>query len=285
MDQLYKLGFTESANITYDTKLNINFSRNENATNILYAFVLIDGEDIASWKVLYIGHTRKSFKNRMYGYQRGNGNGVNNRLHELIKGYVKGQQKEVKVYCFTDVLNLMIKDIELDLAAGLEYSLINYYAEYNEQYGHSPLINIAGNKNFKSSRTEKLEELIKTEKVEEDEDYQVQNDLILYDKAIEFPHLLGDFYWNNPFFNIPSKYADCFGDHGDTAVFHFYKNNILLKSIPVNINRNAVTNHSPRFYFSGMSGKWFQEWKHQNFTKGSTINVNITAKNNLAIYF
>ncbi len=259
MDQLNKLGFIESAYLTFQTELKINIIRNEDATNILYAFILADQEDIADWKVLYIGHTRKSFKNRMYGYQRGNGKGVNNRLHELVKSYVKDQNKVVKVYCFIDNLNLVVQDIQLDLAAGLEYSLINYYADYNAQYGHPALINIAGNKNHSSSNIEALEDLIRTEKVEEDINYGPQDEPDLYTPPKTFSYSLNKTYWENPYLNIPAKFSDCFGENGETAVLNFYSNNNLIKSITVLINRNAVKNGSPRFYLSGIDGKWFQD--------------------------
>lgn len=281
MDQLIKLGFTESAQITFETELKINFLKNEAATNILYAFVLVDSENISDWKVLYIGHTRKTFKNRMYGYQRGNGNGVNNRLHNVVKSYLKIQNKEVKIYCLTDQLNLLVQNIELDLAAGLEYSLISYYADYNSQQGHPELINIAGNKNYKISNVKELEELAKLEKEEEEESYCLQNPPEQTLKNKTFSYSLNKTYWESPFLNIPSNLSEYFGDNGDTAVFHFYKNKSLVKSIPVIINRNAVKNGSPRFYLNGIDGKWFQEWKHLNFEKGENINVSVISENNL----
>ncbi|WP_291401089.1 hypothetical protein [Daejeonella sp.] len=285
MDQLIKLGFTESAQITFETEFKINFLKNEAATNILYAFVLVDSENISDWKVLYIGHTRKTFKNRMYGYQRGNGNGVNNRLHNVVKSYLKIQNKQVKIYCLTDQLNLLVQSIELDLAAGLEYSLISYYVDYNSEQGYPELINIAGNKNYKSSSVKELEELVKLEKEEEEESYTAQDQPEHTLKNKTFSYCLNKTYWESPFLNIPSNLSEYFGDNGDTAVFHFYKNKNLVKSIPVIINRNAVKNGSPRFYLNGIDGKWFQDWKHLNFEKGENTNVSIISKNNLVFNY
>ncbi len=76
-----QVGFTSLKN----GKLEIEISRNEQAKNILYAFIHKIGEDEINWQVMYIGHTRKSLKNRMVGYRLGNGQATNNRVHNHLK--------------------------------------------------------------------------------------------------------------------------------------------------------------------------------------------------------
>jgi len=282
MDKLIQLGFIESAQTSMvNNTLAIEIMKNENASNILYAIVVVNGEDIADWNVIYIGHTRKSFKNRMYGYKKGNGIAVNNRIHDKIKE-ILNQDKEVKIYCMTDHFNMRTNNLYIDIPAGIEYSLISYYKDYNEKYNHPPLLNIAGNENFIRINETIIEILEKEEKCEENDTY-IEAELINTDYTDSFNYVLNPTYWDAPFMNIPTKLSNYFGEHQETVTLYIFKDNILIKSIFSSINRNAVKNGTPRLFFKADDGIWFQKWKHKNFNKGASIEIGIPYKNTLII--
>lgn len=279
MNKLIELGF-EQVGFTAlkNGKLEIEVSRNEHAKNILYAFVHETGEDEIDWQVVYIGHTRKSLKNRMVGYRLGNGQATNNRVHNHLKSELENGSRHY-VYVLHDKINLNIHSIEVDLAAGLEYSLIQYYANYNLSQGHVNLFNIAGNKN--NPQNENVE-VVFTEMHEENIDYTVVEN---QDNPIvqTFDYSLSKTYWNHPYLNIPKRFEGLFGRHGDVVAVDFFQDGKLIRQLEVVIDRNAVNNSAPRLYFPTRNGdNFFQDWKHRNFMEGDTIVVTIVNRNHLS---
>jgi hypothetical protein len=274
MDKLLELGFKPAATTSIEnSNLFINIGQNENATNVLYAFVIVEGENIEDWKVRYIGHTRKTFRNRMYGYQLGNGHAVNNRIHNEVKSVIESGKKII-VYLLNDTFNLNIHSLDIDIAAGLEYSLIDFYRKYNIENEHPPLQNIAGNKtevtvNGVDDNEEDLTYLV------EEESNEIQN---------SFTYTLSKTYWNHPSINIPKEFSDYFGEQGTNVMVEFYNENIRVRSLNVLVNRNAVPNQTPRLYFGqNEDGIWFQNWKHQNYNQGDSFTINIIGNNRLMI--
>jgi hypothetical protein len=284
MDILLNLGFVESARAEIvNNQFVMNITRNENSKNILYAFVIKRGEDIADWHVRYIGHSRKTFRNRMVGYQQGNGRAVNNRIHvEMSERCRNGEI--VIVFCLSDLLNMEIHGLHIDISAGLEYSLIDYYASYNAENNHPPLQNIAGNRNYASIIAENVEEVAIADQNEEEQNYinnhGNNNPLpILY----SFGQVLGTTYWNNPFINIPVRFSELFGQTGENVLLDIYNGNQLIRQISVIINREAVPNRSPRFILTGEYGRWFQNWKHENYIEGGVMMIDIVGRNQISI--
>jgi hypothetical protein len=179
-----------------------------------------------------------------------------------------------------DKFNLNIHSIAVDLAAGLEYSLIKFYANYNSLNGHVELFNIAGN--IKNPQAEDVNSIL-SELHEENVDYS--NDKQPDKLAMRtFEYKLDTTYWNKPFLNIPTKFTECFGEHGDIVLVEIYLRDILVHKLEVLINRKAVTNGTPRFYFpTTTSGNIFQEWKHNNFREGDILAVSIIDKNHISL--
>ena len=282
MDKLVQLGFIESAQTSMvNNRLAIEIIKNENASNILYAIVVVNGEDIADWNVIYIGHTRKSFKNRMSGYKQGKGNAVNNRIHNKIIEFLN-QDKVVKIYCMTDHFNIRTNDLYIDIAAGLEYSLISYYKEYNKVNNHPNLQNIAGNENYIINNLINIDLLEDEEKKEENENY-LEAKPINSEYINSFNYVLKPTYWNTSFMNIPIRFSEYFGEHQETVVLHIFENQSLIRTLSSSINRTANTNRNPRLYFKGDDGKWFQKWKHKNYSADASIEIGIQFKNTLII--
>ncbi len=279
MNKLNELGFEQVGYTSFQNgKLEIIISRYEHAKNILYAFVHEKGEDQIDWQVVYIGHTRNTLKNRMTGYRLGNGQATNNRVHNHLKGALESDTRHY-VYVLHDKINLNIHSIEVDLAAGLEYSLIQFYAKYNSSNGHVNLFNIAGNP--KNSQNENME-VILGEIRDESIDYLNEDNqagaVVQY-----FEYKLDKTYWNNPNVNIPLKFQDGFGQHGDIVSVDFFNQKKLVHQLEVIINRNAVSNAAPRLHFPMKNGvNYFQDWKHQYFQKGDTLTVSIMGRNHLS---
>ncbi|WP_051000158.1 GIY-YIG nuclease family protein [Sinorhizobium fredii] len=87
------------------------------APNALYAFVRDD-------HVVYIGKTARSIRKRYVGYCRpGKTQAPNQRCHRNITA-ATAEGTEIRIFVFTPITHLRYSDFEINLAAGLEDSLI-----------------------------------------------------------------------------------------------------------------------------------------------------------------
>lgn len=275
MEKLFELGFVKSAEFNLSNQtLDFNAVKNENSKNILYAFASIGGEQDY---VFYIGHTRKTFLNRMNGYRLGNGDNTNNRIHNFIKEQIISEKK-IEVFVLNNVLNLSLRELDIDIAAGLEYSLISYYSLFNSENNLPDLLNRAGN--YKKV-------ILSTSDVTEDsEENMVYDEKVPISRInnVSFEYALStNTYWDTTNINIPTNLQNYFGDHNDEVIVDFIKNKELINSLNVLINRKAVANGSPRLYFKGIDGKWVQNWKHSNFDRNTVLTINIVGKNHIEI--
>lgn len=284
MDKLLNLGFRESARAEIiNNQFQITISRNEYSRNILYAFVVKRGDDISNWYIRYIGHSRKSFRNRMSGYQQGNGQAVNNRIHiEMRERCISGE--EVVVYCLPDLFNMQLHDLHLDVAAGLEYSLINYYVTYNVENNHPSLQNIAGNPNYNFQGIPNVNQVLDADRNEEEQEY-LNNQIPPQNLPVieSFNQVLGVTYWRHPFINIPTRLSNYFGETGESVEISVFINETPSFLFTAMINREAVQNRAPRLYLPGDEGERFQDWKHYTFREGDSIPFQITGVNQLSI--
>lgn len=283
MNQLLTLGFIESATAEISENIfRININKNEYASNILYAFVVANTDDISNWLIRYIGHSRKTFSNRMYGYQQGNGKAVNNRIHVEMSNRCKNGER-VLIYCLSDVFNIQMHGLHIDLAAGLEYSLIDYYCTYNSTNNHPPLQNIAGNRNRYLANIESTE----FEIIENNEEELIYIPQVTVENNLQpihsFNQSLSATYWNYPYINVPTHADNYFGINGESAILSIYQNNNLIYQFQLIINRTANNNGTVRFYIPGDLGLSFQNWKHANYQQGGNINFEILGQNKFAV--
>ena len=113
-----------------------------NFPNILYAFVL---EMELGDKLMYLGKTTKSLKQRFTGYLKpGSGQQTNIRVNEKILELLNNGNK-ISIYVFKDIECLQWSGYNLNLPAALEDSLVNKF---------SPDWNIHGKNKFLSSTAE-----------------------------------------------------------------------------------------------------------------------------------
>lgn len=284
MEKLLSLGFIESAYIELNGDLPlIRIINNEHSRNILYAFVVVIGEDSSQWMVRYIGHSRKTLRNRMYGYQLGGGVAVNNRIHNELKDRCRNGERMV-VYCLPDIFSMSMHGLHIDVSAGLEYALIDYYRMHNQEMNHPPLQNIAGNSGYQTQNTIDLARIEHAEVVEEEGLYvQEPINLPAYEVLDQFTQNLATTYWRDPFINIPRRLSQYFGNHNETTSLTIAQNGQILRQFTLQINRQAVSNGSPRFYIPGQDGNWFQNWKHENFEFNADLIIKIIGHNELLI--
>lgn len=95
-----------------------NLTELSNSANILYAFA-------SNGEVLYVGKTTQPLKKRMYGYQNpGPTQNTNIKVNRLIVELISNG-KNIEIYAFPDDGNHRVGVFRLNLAAGLEDSMIS----------------------------------------------------------------------------------------------------------------------------------------------------------------
>jgi len=118
IQQLIDINFKYLGNwFFHDDELD-NTIQNTDITNFLYAFVIDDN-------IQYIGKSTQSIKKRFAGYKKpGKSQTTNIKNNKNIKDTLKNNQ-EIKIYIFNDNSPLRYGKFNINLAAGLEDSLIN----------------------------------------------------------------------------------------------------------------------------------------------------------------
>lgn len=295
MEKLYALGFLPSASVEIMTDgWSIKIANNRDATNILYAFIFVSGEgDFTISHVVYIGHTRKTFENRMRGYQYGKGQAVNHRVHVAISEHLKHGGR-VEVLCLPNTNRMTIHDIPVDVAAGLEYGLISFFAQFNKENGHPALLNIAGNSIRLQGRQvdEKGQEaLAEHEQAEENMEYpdakpplkpqQHPNNLVREDKCFDLT-LTEKTYWPVGSINVPMRFTHCFGIHCGVVAVTLISNerNHQIEAV---INRTANTNGSPRLLFQGENGELYRDWKQRHHKVNDVVRIYINDTDSITV--
>lgn len=312
MQKLIDLGFEEAAVASLKhgaagqvTGIEINITKFANATNILYAFVFHSGEEQVDLShVRYIGHTRKTFANRMAGYQAGHGTAVNNRVHEAVKNHLRSVGK-VGVYVMSDRFLFSMHDLHVDIAAGLEYSLIAYYRDYNHQVGHPRLLNKAGNPKHKGAQKapsaaeiRKIAREEAADRIEEDLPYvpttpppyipaNAAGAALPPTPLCQFNFELTEkVYWPIEVINVKKRCGKFFGPHGDVVRVDLVDAHGMTQTVSVSINRNANLNHTPRLPFAADATgarDAYRAWKHAHRTVGDTVTVLVVGRNHIRL--
>lgn len=274
MQKIIDLGFTKSADFRLNKDaLEYVIHEHAGASPCLYAFIeCLSGsdEDSANNQIFYIGHTRRTFKQRMDDYKRGHGKAVNNRVHNHIRARLSDGAR-VESWIWIDALSLQMRDLKVDVAAGLEYDLINFYRAHNREQNHQRLLNVAGN-----GSKEIIE--MDTEEIEVPAIGQPAEPANLVGT---FGITLGKTYWEYPVFNIPVEFSNHFGESNDRIRIDFISNNILINSLEEALNRKPNPNGTPRIYIHGSNGQWYKDWLHAHFTESGVVPVEILARNHI----
>jgi len=285
---LINLGFIESATPKISGESwEFSITQNKNAANILYAFIFFTNEEDES--VVYIGHSRKQFDKRLYGYQYGGGRAVNNRIHRAVSNQLR-QGGQVKVLCLPNSFQFCMQTIPVDLAAGLEYGLINHIAEFNKQSNLRALYNIAGNRYWREAENPPQlseAEALQAERIDEEPvvlESNLPEELTpILAKRIreEFEVILQlNTYWDQAFINAPARVTDYFGPEDDTVLTLLSETNGTYQSVRGTVRRRN-NNGYPRLFFLGENRNVYQDWKIRNHENRNPIVVRIMDRNEI----
>jgi hypothetical protein len=216
--------------------------------NVLYAFVL-EGE--ADDLIKYIGKTTQSLSKRFVGYAKpGKDQQTNFRVNKKIMHELKNNKKIISIWSFKDIEPLKWGQFNLNLASGLEDSLV---------YNVSPEWNKAGKKAITSTEEMEIEDL----------------DLSL-DGTInyEFQIVLGKTYYNLGYMNPGTKISEFMGGEGEIVELKIDNQLMTAK-----INRTANFYGAVRLNFGKDLALWYQE----NFKLGDRVKAILEVNNDKSL--
>lgn len=237
MDRLIKIGFEDIGHwLIENGDLVYTLKKQATQKNVLYAFA-VDGE------IKYIGKTTRTIAERMYGYKKPSGtqktNIKNNKniLDALSLG------KAVNIFVLPDNGLMHYGIFHLNLAAGLEDSLINTInPEWN---GRQPR---------ELEPDDSIVELIIEDTLPKPES--------------TFQLTLHPTYYEKGFFNVPVAEAQRFGDDGENIEIYLGNYNDPITGV---INRKANSNGTPRI----MGGRLLRDWINNNYNQMDVIRVSL----------
>ena len=253
MDRLLNIGFINVGHWTLKNEsINYQLISHQKNKNVLYCFV-------SNGIIKYIGKTTMELLKRMYGYQNpGPTQTTNIRVNAEIKELLKNKNP-IDIFILADIGLFKYGDFKINLAAGLEDTLI---------YEINPDWNYSG-----KNRLEEDKDSVNEKEIEFKDDFKMKSKSIL-----AFEIKLGVAYYNQGFFNVSQKYNDNFSV--DKAIIE-----IQLGSNPKNIilgyiNRTANINGTPRI----MGGKSLSEWIQKNYKQNDSLKVEILSNVSLKLY-
>lgn len=225
------------------------------APNALYAFVHGD-------QVVYIGKTTRSIRKRYVGYCRpGKTQATNQRCHRNIKAAI-AKGVEIRIFVFTPITHLRYSDFEINLAAGLEDSLIREFdPPWNGRDKGHP-----------------MSEEAEREEVEESE-FGASDVVAVADSPPEsrasgqaratFSVVLGATYYEKGILNPGVEASEYLGQDGAPIRVRFSDGSPTVVS---KINRTANRTGAVRVIGGNAQiARWFQE----NFSEGDTVYGNV----------
>lgn len=225
------------------------------APNALYAFVHSD-------QVVYIGKTARSIRKRYVGYCRpGKTQATNQRCHRNIKAAI-AKGAEIRIFVFTPITHLRYSDFEINLAAGLEDSLIR---ELDPPWNGR-------------DRGHPISEEAEREEVEESE-FGASDVVAVADAAPEprasgqaratFSVVLGATYYEKGILNPGVEASEYLGQDGAPIRVRFSDGS---QSVVSKINRTANRTGAVRVIGGNAQiARWFQE----NFSEGDTVHGSV----------
>lgn len=215
MNRLLAIGFEHAGNwALQDGMLALNLLRFGEQNNVLYSF-LEDGE------VRYVGKTVRPLRTRMYGYLRPSATQLTNvRVNRLIIESLQ-QGRDVEILVLPDSGLMHYGQFHLNLAAGLEDSIISTI---------SPPWN--GGERKKVIEPDEVIPVIDC--------FQIQ---------------LQPTYFDRGFFNVPVAHSDVLGDDGQKIDVFCGDSQTPIIAL---VNRRSNTNGTPRIMGGVELRNWFQ---------------------------
>ena len=121
MDKLLSLGFIKAGQwFLMENCIRFRLTEKSSISNFLYAFVI-------NRDILYIGKSKQTLYKRMYGYRNPTlSQKTNTRINKLIQIQLI-KNRIINIYLFQPNKKLEYLGFEVNLPAGLEDTLINFY--------------------------------------------------------------------------------------------------------------------------------------------------------------
>lgn len=238
MNRLLKIGFQLAGHwLLVDDDLTVQFVRHASQSNVLYAFC-VDGD------VKYVGKTTQSLATRLYGYRKpGPTQFTNQRNNRLIRENLLNGSA-VDIFALPDNGLLLYGDFHLNLAAGLEDSVI---ATLSPEWNGSPTAVVETAPSPASEQP-----------------------------VAEFEFTLQKTYFQSGFFNVSVDHTSLFA--GDGEQVDIFCGNAKTPVIGT-INRRANANAAPRV----MGGTLLRDWFQSNSSLMATVRVNVNTPNEIRI--
>lgn len=234
------------------------------ASNALYAFVRGD-------EVLYIGKTARSIRKRYVGYCRpGKRQATNLRCHGNIKAAILAGN-EIRILAFAPITHLRYADFEINLAAGLEDSLIRAFdPPWNGRERGQPITEEAEREEAEET------EAGPTDAVRADD---IQPDAKASAPALAtFTVVLGPTYYDKGFLNPGVEASRHLGKDGDPIRIRFSDGSQTVVS---KINRTANRTGAVRVVGGNSQiSRWFQ--KH--FKEGGTVQGRVVDPHTIELF-
>ncbi len=257
LSRLEEIGFELAGEwLLEDGEPRIEVRRYAAAANVLYAFV-------SEQELLYIGRSGRALGLRMQGYEQGGpARSVRARNRERVVAMLMLDQ-QVALYAMPDPGSMLYGSFRVNLAAGLQHSLIDALdPPWNKLGGGlleavdpTPLhqVPVAARRRAVGGRL----------------DDQATNDT---SERPSYRFLVGYMYMDKGFFNVPVRYSRLFGNDRE-------KIKILCgrekSTIHGHIDRACNTNAAPRIVGGTALKLWFEEHAGLN----NPVDIDILAPN------
>lgn len=264
MQRLYEIGFQKAGRwLLKGDELSLELLSLSDRQNVLYAFV-------SGTSVKYIGKTTQTLARRMFGYQKPNVDQRTNWRNRLaiIELLKKGQQ--VDILALADSGLLRYGAFHLNLAGGLEDSIIaTIKPEWNggrtSTVIETPLEANPPDGSSEAKIEEEVKEAVHVEPAPVAAAPLVETRAPVLPPSTEAKALLGaphfiltlqETYHKRGFFNVPVGYDRYFGKDDTPIKIYCGKEKLAVTGT---INRTANTNGTPRIMGAVPLREWFQK--------------------------
>ncbi|BCO31183.1 hypothetical protein TspCOW1_12860 [Thiohalobacter sp. COW1] len=253
MNRLIELGFECVGHWKLaDDRPVFELTNQVNAKNVLYAFV-------SNGDIKYIGKTTQTLKGRMASYQNpGPSQSTNIKNNENIKTLLKAGEA-VDIFVLPDSGLLHYGGFNINLAAGLEDSLIS---DISPPWNGRPNAIQEPENTVNDSEASPVELTVYKQNAELNAGTESRIDDTIFHFQLRVT------YYNQGFFNVPTKYMKLFGADRDKIEIYCGESKQLIQGY---INRSVNKSNAPRI----MGGTQLRQWFGQNFEIDNPVQVEV----------
>lgn len=232
--------------------------------NVLYAFVQDE-------EVQYIGKTTRSVRKRFAGYQRpGRTQRTNVRCNRNIKEALKGGA-EIRILVFAPISDLRYREYEINLAAGLEDSLIKAFdPPWNGREKNEPITEEAEREEAEENADGAAAEIAAPD--------TTAVDPISGKGLASFRIALGQAYYHQGLINPGVDASRFLGTDGEPIQVLFDDG-----SEPVLSRINRTANPSGAVRIVGRNRE-IADWFQRNFSIGDTVHATVIDPNRIRLF-